>query len=416
MTGLKRAMFDKVQYLMKHFPIVAILGARQIGKTTLAKQVAPNFDYFDLEKPSDYQRISQDPELFFHQNPNFLILDEAQIFPGLFPLLRGVVDANRDQKGRFIITGSSSPELLNNISESLAGRIAIIELVTLKVSEFMEQPLSPFYKILKENQLENLVTEKPKLSFSGLSKEAVYQVWCRGGYPEPLLKLENEKDAVDAWFSNYQLTYLNRDVSRFFPRLNQRAYQHFLKILSHLSGTIINRSQVARDLEVSEATVREYLSIVEGTFLWRQLHSYEGNVQKALVKMPRGYFRDTGLLHHLLGLNTEKQLTEHPVVGRSFESFVIEEILKGLEATLLSQWKYSYYRTRAGSEIDFVLSGSFGVLPIEIKYGIATPVKQLSALSKFIEEENLPMGILVNQAPVITWLTPKILQWPIWFL
>jgi predicted AAA+ superfamily ATPase len=413
MTGKKRHILDKALELLELFPVVAIIGARQTGKTTLAKQLRPNWQYFDIENPRDFELISHDPNLFFTQHPRHIILDEAQEYPDLFKVLRGVIDNKRDEKGRFILTGSSSPRLLSSISESLAGRIATIELGTLKVSEIIGTKLSNFYNIfsqeLTKESLQQSITKKPAITLPQIQK-----YWYLGGYPEPVLA--DNINYYRQWMENYRDTYINRDISLLFPKLNKTVYQRFCVMLSKLSGTILNKRDLARALEVSETTVKEYIKIIDGTFIWRQLPSFEKNIIKSVIKMPKGYIRDSGLLHWLLGISSPEKLYEHPSVGASFESFVIEELIKGLQATMVTNWEGYYYRTRNGAEIDFILDGPFGTLPIEIKYGSHTPMKQLKSLTMFIQEHDLPYGLLLNQATEATWLTQKIFQLPVTWL
>jgi predicted AAA+ superfamily ATPase len=403
-----RNLEPQVSNLLDTFPIVAIIGARQVGKTTLAQTVARNFNYIDLENPADYDRITRDPAFFFSQYPEHVIFDEAQSFPELFAILRGVVDANRQQKGRFILTGSSSPELLKHISESLAGRVAIIEMDTLKTNEFYRQPLSHIYQAFtqpldKEKFLDGL-SQTPQLDV-----KQVHDFWLRGGYPEPLDYGAND---YQAWMENYQSTYINRDIAKLFPQLDKIAYRRFLSVLGKLSSKIINKSDLARAIGVTEPTIRNYLQIVAGTFLWRLLPSYENSAIKSVVKMPRGHIRDSGLLHHLLKIASLEQLQNDPIAGFSFEAFMIEEILKGLQAAQIRNVSYYYYRTRNGAEIDLILHGSFGVLPIEIKYGSTISGRQLKALREFIDVNNLPFGVLVNQATEVEWLSEQIIQVP----
>lgn len=407
MTGVKRNLEHKAQKTLDMFPVLAILGARQVGKTTLAKSLVKGWKYVDLEDPDDYDRVTRNPKFFFQQYPHSVIIDEAQRYPEVFSLLRGVIDANRLEKGRFIITGSSSPELLSQISETLAGRIGLLELGTLKANEYYQKPLSPFYDLFSEELNSKKIVSGP----APLSMEQMQLQWVRGGYPEPLLT--DDDLFYSQWMENYRDTYINQDIGRLFPRLNKIAYRRFLTVLSKLSGTIINKRDMARALEVSEGTVKEYLSIVEGTFLWRSLPSFEKNVIKSVIKMPKGYIRDTGLLHFLLKINSLESLFEDPSVGHSFESFVIEEIAKGLESTFVTNWSLYYYRTRNGAEIDLILDGPFGLLPIEIKYGTSVRLKQLTSLSDFIAEHNVPFGMVINQSSSVEWLTPHIVQMPV---
>ncbi len=407
---LLRNITSSAKDLLNNFPVLVIIGPRQAGKTTLAKCLAPDYAFFDLEKPSHYDQIATDPEFFFAQHPHAVILDEAQELPILFNILRSVIDENRHQYGRFIVTGSSSMELLSSVSETLAGRAAIIELGTLKANEYWQKPLSPFYDLFKGPLTkESLIlgTTPP------LSLKQIQHCWLRGGYPEPTLRWKNEQHYYAIWMTNYQSTYLNRDIARLFPKLNRTNYRRFLAMLSKLSGSILNKSDLARALEVSEPTISHYLDIAHGTFIWRQLPSFENNVTKSIVKMPKGYIRDSGLLHQLLHINTLENLYGDVIVGRSFESFVIEEILNGLQDCNIANTQYYYYRTRGGAEIDLILTGNFGVLPIEIKLGNTVMRKKLMALEKFIEEHHTPFGIVINQSEEIKWLTPNIIQIPV---
>jgi uncharacterized protein len=184
-------------------------------------------------------------------------------------------------------------------------------------------------------------------------------------------------------------------------------------MLSQLSGTILNKSNIARAIEVSEKTISEYIAIAAGTYLWRTLESYEKNVIKSVVKMPKGYLRDSGLLHYLLKIQDKDGLYYHPQVGHSFEGFVIEEICKGLESTSATNWQAYYYRTRNQAEIDLIIDGPFGILPIEIKQGVQIARRNLVALSQFIDEHKLAFGLVINQSSEPLWLTPNIYQLPV---
>ncbi len=410
MNQIKRNQENIVSQLLDQFPAVAMIGARQAGKTTLAKQLRPGWRYLDLENPNDYKLISRDPILYFEQFDSDIIIDEAQLYPELFNVLRGVIDNKRSQKGRFIITGSSSAELTHHISESLAGRIATVEIGTLKANEYYGQPLSKFYQLFADKlDRGNVVKGR-----SVLTRDQMNHHWLKGGYPEPTIS----KDDFfwQQWMENYYFNYVNRDVAKLFPRLNKIKYQRFVKVLSSLSSTIINKSDLARALEMSEGSVREYLKIIEGTFLWREQCSFESKAIKSIVKMPKGYMRDTGLLHYLLNLRTMEDLFNYSGVGHSFEGFVIEEIIKGLNALGNTNWQADYFRTRKGAEVDLVLEGYFGVLPIEIKYSSSVPNKRLRSLSDFIERHKLPFGMVINQSDEVVWLTDKIVQIPVGWL
>jgi len=293
-----------------------------------------------------------------------------------------VIDNKRDIKGRFILTGSSSPDLIAHLSDSLAGRIAILRLCTLKTNEYFQKPLSDFYNIFHSS------LDKTKISFNtpSLTNDNMRHIWLNGGYPEPLVSKDN--DFLQQWMQNYQDTYINRDIAHLFPKLNRHAYQRFLSTLSRLSSTIINKSDIARAIEISEGAIREYLQIADATFLWRKIPYFTKNPLKSLVKKPKGYIRDSGLLHYLLKINNLDSLLLSPTVGHSFEGFVIEEIVEGLEATNITNWDISFYRTYNGAEIDLIIDGPFGTLPIEIKMSTHVPMKKLKSLIQFVQGEN----------------------------
>lgn len=408
MSGYIRNTANKAEHLLSQFPVVAIIGARQTGKTTLAKMLRPTWRYIDLENSNHYEQVTLDMRLFLENNDHDLIIDEAQLLPDLLKDLRGVVDNKRELKGRFIITGSSSPDLLNHVSETLAGRIAIVELGTLKVNEINHFPMGDFYRLFNSKlDRDNLPTGEPPLL-----RKQIHNAWLKGGYPEPNLSSTN----YHQWMESYRSTYINRDIAHLFPQLNKVAYQRFISMLAQLSGTIVNKSELGRSVEVSEKTIRDYFDIANGTFLWRQLLSYEKSTSKSITKMPKGHIRDTGLLHYLLRIETMDDLENHPIIGRSFEGFVIEEILKGLESSEITNWDAYYFRTKNGAEVDLILDGFFGVLPIEIKYGNQVNTKQLRHLHQFIDANNCSFGLLINQAERAEWLTPTVYQLPVGFL
>ena len=407
---LDRNLAEKIKRCLSQFPVVVLTGARQSGKTTLAKMVCPDWDYFDLERGADFDALTTDVDFFFKQHPDSLIIDEAQLSLELFRELRGVVDADRNRKGRFLLTGSSSPSLTHNISESLAGRVARIQVGTLKMNERYEMPLPAVYSILNGTPSENHLEELAGISVP-LSMQQVLNHFLKGGYPE--LVVQDDELFRSEWMSQYEQTYIDRDIRKLFPGLNMQNYRRFIGMLSELSGTIINRSEIGRSLNINESTVRDYLDIAQGTYLWRTLPSIERTRSKSMVKMPRGYLRDSGLLHHLIDVRSQQQLSRRAGTGSAFEGFVIEEIIQGLNAVQSARWKHAFYRTRGGAEIDLVLTSPDGSrIPVEIKFGTSIRRIQLKSLAAFIERENCPYGILVSNSEQVRMLTEKIIQLP----
>jgi len=409
MTDKSRHLETKINNLLGYFPVVIILGARQCGKTTLARMLRPDWQFFDLERGRDFDFVTRDFEFFIREHSHSITIDEAQRYPALFQELRSVVDRDRKHKNRFLLTGSSSLDLIKNVSESLAGRVGLVELGTFKAYETYEFGLPDFYKIfnkkLNQNTIEFLKSLEP-----GISHDQLMQAFLKGGYPEPVL--ENDDRFYDIWMENYLQTYVQRDVRTLFPRLDLVKYQRFVSMLSALSGTIINRSQVGRSLDISEKAIRDYLQIAAGSYIWRNTPSYEKSASKSVVKMPKGNFRDSGLSNFIQGITNRKQLLNYPNVGAAFEAYISEEIIKGIQAAEIVNWNYYYFRTRNGAEIDMILEGPFGTLPIEIKFGSLVQQRHIQTLKNFVRKNNLPLGIVINNSDDIQLIADRILQIP----
>ncbi|MCF6301131.1 MAG: ATP-binding protein [Proteobacteria bacterium] len=409
MQGKTRYLSTKIIKLLEMFPAVAVLGTRQCGKSTLVKQLFPKWGYYDLERPDDYELINNDPLGFFTRHKNNVIIDEAQQYPQLFNILRSVIDNDRQVNGRFVLTGSSSPAIVKGLSESLAGRIATVELSPFKMAELEQLEFPEIYaKLVQEKttveDLQNLQTKTKQTT--------VYSHWMYGGYPEPRIKTLQNPMFHQLWMDAYFSDFIHRDIQRLFPRINPQNFRKMIRTLSFHSGNILNQSNIATALELSSVTIKEYLSILHDTFIWRNLTSFEKNPLKTVQKMPKGYYRDSGILHHLLKLNAVDDLLIHPIAGSSFESFMIEEIIRGLGCILESNMDFSFYRTRDKAEIDLIIDGSFGIIPIEIKLGSTVNQSMLKSLKIFIEDTQTKFGILINNAARIEIVADKIIQIP----
>lgn len=395
-----------VEELLHLFPCVAIVGVRQCGKTTLLGQLPGDWRVHDLEKLADAEAIARDPDLFFRLNPDRVAIDECQLQPRLFPALRVAIDSDRQRPGRYVITGSSSPDLLAAVSESLAGRIANVELSPLALAEAHGLPPSGFFQCLAERRPVRDYLDLPVR----LAPAPVHDYWLRGGYPEPWLK--NQPRFAKLWMQNYLQTYLERDLPRLFPGLDREKFRLFANMLAHLSGRIVNYSEVARSLGVSQPTARDYFRIADGTFLWRHLPAYDKDAVKRVVKHPKGYLRDSGLGHFLLHLQDMEQLRGHPGMGASWEGMAVETVLRGLDAQGTAYRAY-HYRTGAGAEVDLVLEGEFGLVPIEIKYTQHVDSRSLRAIRDFVEERGCPYGIVLNNDERPRMLDEKLVGVPV---
>ena len=410
MDVLNRNLRTRIEQLSANFPIIVILGVRQCGKSTLAKTVGRDWKYYDLENLNHLERISSDPVLFFKENSDHVIVDEAQIYHPLFATLRGVVDEQRENNGRFILTGSASFELMKNVSESLAGRVAIIELEPMKMNELEGEPLSAFFSLFEKRLSRYDLDELRSLKSTRTIKDLNHYL-LKGGYPQPVLRADS--DFFFDWMENYFNTYINRDMRSLFPRIDIIKYQRVIKMLSSISGTIVNKSELARSAETSEKSIRDYLQIISGTFFWRELPAFKTSKIKTITSLPKGHFRDSGLLLFLQNIFTPEALEFYPKLGNVFESFVVEELIRGVQAVAARNLNHYHFRTKAGGEIDLILEGSFGLLPVEIKYQSNTTKKQLTSMINFIELHQLPYGLVVNNCESPAMITENIMQIPI---
>ena len=405
MQEIKRSSVDTIKQLLKLFPCVAILGARQVGKSTIINQLLPGIPVFDLEDEDVYNRIKKDISFFLKQQSSAIAIDEAQLLPQLFPALRVFIDKNRNKNGQFLLTGSSSPELLKNISESLAGRIAIYELSTFNLQESWQTKQSTFYNIILQKKWSKLDSLKTHISLQQLHTSCVY-----GGYPEPFFK-RAKSSFFELWMKNYFKTYIERDVRNLFPSLNLDTYKRFIHMLSFSICDCMNLLKIAKTLSVSQPSVHSYLEIATGTFLWRALPSFTKNPKKRVIKSPKGYIRDTGLICHLLKIKTVDDLLSHPLFGSIWEAFIIENILKTLDQYLIT-YDVCHYRTRDNAEIDLILDSSKGIIPVEIKSGSTFRPEHITTLERFIKENNCSIGFLVNASDKVARLSEKIYQIP----
>lgn len=329
---IERLFQEKIETRLKHNPVVALLGARQVGKSTLAKRIMesyPNSIYLDLEKRSDRNKIENDPELFLSHNKGKLIcLDEIQRMPEIFSVLRSHIDEN-ERNAQFLILGSASRDLIQQSSETLAGRIAYIE-------------ITPFH-------------------FKEIKNDIPMQDhWLKGGYPKSIL--QNNLDESVNWRNDYIKTFLERDIPQLGFTIPAITLERFWRMLAHTHGQVINYSSLGRSLGVTHHTIKSYVDILEQTFVIKTLEPYSSNEGKRLIKSPKVYIRDTGLLHALLEIENMNSLLGHPVVGHSFEFYVIENIIMNAP-----KWRYSFYRDSTGNEIDLVLEKGLRKIVIEIK-------------------------------------------------
>jgi len=341
---IHRRIQSRLLYLLNHYPAVALLGPRQVGKTTLALEIAaqrPSI-YLDLESPADLARLSDPEQYFADHEDELVILDEVHRVPELFQTLRGVIDRGRRREkknGRFLLLGSAAIDLLKQSGESLAGRITYMELESFDALE------------VPPGELDKL--------------------WVRGGFPSSFLA--EDEDLSLKWRQDFIRTYLERDIPQFGPRIPAETLRRFWTMLAHNQAELLNAANLARGLGVDGKTIAGYLDLLVDLLLVRRLPAWHRNVGKRLVKSPKVFVRDTGIAHALLGLKNKEAILGHPVAGQTWESLVIETLIaaapEGTEA--------NFYRTAAGAEIDLVLTlPNHQLWAIEIKRSSAPKVER----------------------------------------
>ena len=322
--------------LAKSFPVVAITGPRQAGKTTLAKAVFKSKPYVSLENPDEREFAQNDPKRFLARFPNGAVLDEVQRCPSLLSWLQGVVD-ERGGMGDFVLTGSAQFDLIEGITQTLAGRVGRVELLPLSSRE-----------LKAANQLPNSLS----------------QMLIQGGYPA----LYDRKITTQDWFSNYVATYVERDVRQLISVRNLSQFQTFLKMCASRTGQLINLTSLGADCGISAVTAKQWLSVLETSYIVTLLRPHHSNFGKRLVKTPKIYFLDSGLAAWLMGIRSAETLETHAARGALFESWVVSELYKkrlnaGLPIDLF------FWRDNTGNEVDLIVENEKGLQPIEIKSG-----------------------------------------------
>lgn len=412
MAHKRKTLTTSIRYLLQRFPIVALLGPRQCGKSTLLKELVGAERVYDLEYLPHLDSIARDANFFLENldDQGTIGIDEAQEYPPLFHALRYHVDRQRQRNGQFLITGSSSPDLLKNVSESLAGRVYILELTGFALEEAYQLSPSPVFALLQSGRFTELLDLPVRYTPNQLVNKCFF-----GSFPEPFIMAQTDPQAARLWFEAYLATYINRDIRKLFPNLQFETYRRFVQMIGGASGEQLVLARFAEALGVSEPTVRNYLTIMEGTFLYRTLPAYLKNVTKQMSKSPRGYLRDSGLMNFFVQNFSPERLVASHYLGAIWEGFVINELITGFRNRLISVTPY-YYRTKARAEIDLILEGECGTVPIEIKYASTAHERDLRVLQTFITDHKLPYGLLINNADRVARITPQIIQLPLRFL
>ncbi|MXW52855.1 MAG: ATP-binding protein [Gammaproteobacteria bacterium] len=351
---LSRTLEPVLQQVAKEFPAVVLTGPRQSGKTTLLKHVfGSNSRYASLDTPDVRARAIHDPRGFLESLPPPVILDEVQYAPDLLFYIKELIDSKREQRGQYLLTGSQDLLLSETVTESLAGRTAVLRLLPLSNREAKARPQTPLV-------WEQGTEPKPKESPSTLQ---MWEVFIRGGYPE--LVCDRDRN-VARWHANYVRTFLERDVRSIRQVGDLTQFQDFLRLLAARSAQLLNITSIARDLGVAVNTIKAWLSVLEANYQVTVLRPHFANVKKHLVKTPKVYFSDVGTLCHLVGLSDPLHASAGPMSGAIMETAVLSELRRSLIHRGLDPHIY-FWRTSAGTEVDFIVRTNKGLVPIEVK-------------------------------------------------
>jgi predicted AAA+ superfamily ATPase len=358
-----RLAAEPLRRLARQFPAVAILGPRQAGKTTLAGLAFPGLPRLDCEEPLTADLLRRETRhAIAARERGGLVLDEVQAVPEVFAALRGLIDEDRRRNGRFILLGSAQPGLVRGVSETLTGRVALVDLAPLAACE----------------------------AEAGAPPADWRTLWLKGGFPDAL------RDDHSAWWEAYLRTVLERDLPQYGVAADPVFMRRLLTMLAHAQGGLANASQLGAALGVSFQTIQRHLDVLERIFLLRRLPPYFRNVGKRLVKAPKLYLRDSGLVHHLLGIRTLEELESHPIRGASWETFVIEDVLRR-EAFAHPGSGAFFWRTAAGAEADLVLERGGARVVVEVKTAHGGSGRQVRALREALGDIGAGRGWIVDQ-------------------
>ena len=393
MNRIQRSSYlGKAFNILKTRPVLAILGPRQCGKTTLAREfLGKNFAFLDLERPSDLSKLAFEPELFLREVQTPLIIDEAQRMPEIFSILRAEVD-DRKKNGQFVLLGSASFKLAREISESLAGRVGFLDLTPLGLFEL-------------------------ELS------QSFHDHWVKGGFPNALLGGEHEALDFD-WYEDYTRALVERDLPALGIEITPAQFRTLWSMCTHFHGEILNANKMANSLDISPHTVKRYLDILEYTFMIRRLPSLQVNLKKRLIKSPKLYVRDSGIFHYFHKILSRQDLAMHPSLGKSFEGHAVELILQ-LNALHTPEYTSSFFRTSDGIEVDLILQKGEKIVPIEIKASLSPTAKVVKSLEKalgllgakrgyviHLGDETFPIGKNMTAISIHRWRKEKFI--PFW--
>ncbi len=402
---ISRQIQPLVSRLLKQFPAVLVTGARQVGKSTLLKHIAKDYAYLTFDDPLLLEQAKQEPRLFFLNRSGDVILDEVQYAPELFPLLKLEID-KQQKNGMFLLSGSQAFELMQNVSETLAGRIAILKLQGLSLREILNIKFSPPFIPHRDYLSSREKTLK--------SPENIWQIIHKGDMP----RLYQQETDWEIYYSSYVSTYIERDVRQLTNIANSTDFTRFMVALASRSGELLNYSNVAQEVGVSNETIKRWTAILQTSGIIYLLQPYSNNHLKRAIKTPKVYFLNTGLMAYLTRWLTPETIAQGAKSGQFFESFVVSEIIKSFTNNGIEPPLY-FYRDTNQKEIDLIIEYDRTIYPIEIKT-TASPNKKMAKsfelLNSLSKEFALGQGVIINQYPNKHYLAENLVALPVGYL
>ncbi len=410
-----RLIEKKIEGYFDVFSVVSIIGPRQCGKSTLlehySKKDKSKWQYFNLDLRTIRSKVEADPDLFVRDFDSNVIIDEAQKVPDLFHALKSLVDKKFPHK--ILLSGSTNFLMLESISESMSGRIGILEMLPFSLAERLEYKSNNLVNLLLESQDANTAFKKLN-KLEGIEESKIFDFILKGGFPK-IHELKSS-EAIDIWFQNYLTTYIDKDVRDIANINDLESFQHVYKLLAYQTANLLNFSNISGDIGLDIKTVKKFFSILEMTYHYKKLFSFRENFKDKITKTPKLFSIDTGILNHLLNNNTKDEMMNSGHWSHILETWVFSELHKQVKNSNPKK-EIFFYRTRNDSEIDFILQEGKKLIPIEVKSGSQVKPMQLRSIKAFIDDYSkkfeIPFGIVFHRADEVSWLAENILGLPL---
>jgi len=410
-----RLIEQRIKEYFEVFSVVSIIGPRQCGKSTLLEHYSQKdrskWQYFNLDLRTTRAKVESDPDLFIRDFDSNVIIDEAQKVPDLFHAIKSLVDKKFPYK--ILLSGSTNFLMLESVSESMSGRIGILEMLPFSLSEKLEVKSNNLVNLLIEPQDANLLFKKLH-KLKTIEEKKIFDFILQGGFP----KIHELKSAgaIDIWFQNYLTTYIDKDVRDIANINDLESFQHVYKLLAYQTANLLNFSNISGDIGLDVKTIKKFFSILEMTYHYKKLFSFKENYKDKITKTPKVFSIDTGMLNYLLNNSNKDAMLNSGHWSHILETWIFSELYKQIKNTSPKKEIY-FYRTRNDSEVDFILQQGKKLIPIEVKSGSQIKPMQLRSIKTFIDDYSkkfeIPYGIVFHRTDEVSWLAENIIGIPI---